>query len=225
MITINDNHNNTATANRRQEHGECRPSSSRTWSPNWSAVIVSSVFRQILASVKTAGTRPNQHNADKLDRVKGYGVRWSQQKSQSLLRLTSHLYPSCNRFTATEVKQKDSLFPLLFTMTMDEVLGLSTPQLGYQFHDSLIDDFALAENWMCRNATALTYVYRFIFVVSPVNHQSSIYTGGRRHNISDSHPPSLNSIRCNMLEEAVNWTSRHLLDVLFDKKASLLVPV
>ncbi|GAA56441.1 endonuclease-reverse transcriptase [Clonorchis sinensis] len=38
---------------------------------------------------------PTQHNADKLGRVKYCNVHWSQQESQSLLRLANNLYPSC----------------------------------------------------------------------------------------------------------------------------------
>ncbi|KER21602.1 hypothetical protein T265_15051, partial [Opisthorchis viverrini] len=44
---------------------------------------------------------PTQHNADKLGRVKYSGTRWSQQESQSLLRLANNLYPSCG--TQTEL--------------------------------------------------------------------------------------------------------------------------
>ncbi|GAA53088.1 putative reverse transcriptase [Clonorchis sinensis] len=43
---------------------------------------------------------PTQHNADKLSRVKHSGARWSQQESQSLLRLANNLYPSCETQTA-----------------------------------------------------------------------------------------------------------------------------
>ncbi|GAA55056.1 endonuclease-reverse transcriptase [Clonorchis sinensis] len=43
---------------------------------------------------------PTPHNADKLGRVKNSGVRWSQQESQSLLRLANNLYPSCETQTA-----------------------------------------------------------------------------------------------------------------------------
>ncbi|GAA50884.1 retrovirus-related Pol polyprotein from type-1 retrotransposable element R2 [Clonorchis sinensis] len=43
---------------------------------------------------------PTQHNADKLSRVKHSGARWSQQDSQSLLRLANNLYPSCETQTA-----------------------------------------------------------------------------------------------------------------------------
>ncbi|GAA55897.1 retrovirus-related Pol polyprotein from type-1 retrotransposable element R2 [Clonorchis sinensis] len=43
---------------------------------------------------------PTQHNADKLSRVKHSGARWSQQESQSLLRLANSLYPSCETQTA-----------------------------------------------------------------------------------------------------------------------------
>ncbi|KER26904.1 hypothetical protein T265_13915, partial [Opisthorchis viverrini] len=44
---------------------------------------------------------PTQHNADKLGRVKYSSTRWSQQESQSLLRLANNLYPSCG--TQTEL--------------------------------------------------------------------------------------------------------------------------
>ncbi|GAA51039.1 retrovirus-related Pol polyprotein from type-1 retrotransposable element R2 [Clonorchis sinensis] len=43
---------------------------------------------------------PTQHNADKLSRVKYSGARWSQQESQSLLRLANNLHPSCDTQTA-----------------------------------------------------------------------------------------------------------------------------
>ncbi|GAA53523.1 retrovirus-related Pol polyprotein from type-1 retrotransposable element R2, partial [Clonorchis sinensis] len=43
---------------------------------------------------------PTQRNADKLSRVKHSGARWSQQESQSLLRLANNLYPSCETQTA-----------------------------------------------------------------------------------------------------------------------------
>ncbi|GAA51835.1 endonuclease-reverse transcriptase [Clonorchis sinensis] len=43
---------------------------------------------------------PTQNNADKLSRVKHSGARWSQQESQSLLRLANNLYPSCETQTA-----------------------------------------------------------------------------------------------------------------------------
>ncbi|GAA47632.1 endonuclease-reverse transcriptase [Clonorchis sinensis] len=45
-------------------------------------------------------THPTQHNADKLTRVKHSGARWSQQESQSLLRLANNLYPCCETQTA-----------------------------------------------------------------------------------------------------------------------------
>ncbi|GAA51278.1 endonuclease-reverse transcriptase [Clonorchis sinensis] len=43
---------------------------------------------------------PTQHNADKLSRVKYSGAHWSQQESQSLLRLANNLYPSFETQTA-----------------------------------------------------------------------------------------------------------------------------
>ncbi|GAA54740.1 retrovirus-related Pol polyprotein from type-1 retrotransposable element R2 [Clonorchis sinensis] len=43
---------------------------------------------------------PTQHNADKLSRVKHSGARWSQQESQSLLRLANNLYPPSETQTA-----------------------------------------------------------------------------------------------------------------------------
>ncbi|GAA48719.1 endonuclease-reverse transcriptase [Clonorchis sinensis] len=43
---------------------------------------------------------PTQYNADKLSRVKHSGARWSQQESQSLLRLANNFYPSCETQTA-----------------------------------------------------------------------------------------------------------------------------
>ncbi|KER24392.1 hypothetical protein T265_07948 [Opisthorchis viverrini] len=33
-------------------------------------------------------------------------------------------------------------------MTIDEVLGLSMPQLGYQFYDTLVDGFNFADDWV-----------------------------------------------------------------------------
>ncbi|GAA53122.1 retrovirus-related Pol polyprotein from type-1 retrotransposable element R2 [Clonorchis sinensis] len=42
---------------------------------------------------------PTQYNAAKLGRVNS-GVRWSQQESQSLLRLADNLYPTCDNQTA-----------------------------------------------------------------------------------------------------------------------------
>ncbi|GAA56759.1 endonuclease-reverse transcriptase [Clonorchis sinensis] len=54
---------------------------------------------------------PTQHNADKLSRVKHSGARWSQQESQSLLRLANNLYPSCETQTPMIISYRGICFP------------------------------------------------------------------------------------------------------------------
>ena len=44
------------------------------------------------------------------------------------------------------VKRGDPLSPLLFIMAMDEVLALALLELGYQFHDTLANGFAYADD-------------------------------------------------------------------------------
>ena len=65
--------------------------------------------------------------------------------AESSKQATAHFYnvePKCKRV----VKQDDSLSPLLYIMAMDEVLASALPKLGYQFHDTLVNGFAYADD-------------------------------------------------------------------------------
>ncbi|KER20947.1 hypothetical protein T265_10632 [Opisthorchis viverrini] len=58
------------------------------------------------------------------------------------------VFPSSEVHYHRRVRQVDPSSPLLFIIAMDEVLGLSMPQLGYQFHDTLVGSFVFADDWV-----------------------------------------------------------------------------
>ena len=55
-------------------------------------------------------------------------------------------FPNLKAKCQRGVKQADSLSPLLFIMAMDEVLALALPELGCQFHGTLVNGFAYADD-------------------------------------------------------------------------------
>ncbi|GAA52252.1 endonuclease-reverse transcriptase [Clonorchis sinensis] len=98
-----------------------------------------------------------QHNADKLGRVKYSGARWSQQKSQSLLRLANNLYRSCGTQTAlfarleqyfpgrSSISIKTRLWVLNWRGQQDESSSVSPEQNIGQIADysSEADDYSV----------------------------------------------------------------------------------
>ena len=61
-------------------------------------------------------------------------------------RKSSAVIQSREVLTRRDVRQGDPLSSLLFIMAMDEVISLSRPELGYQFHDTVVDGFAYADD-------------------------------------------------------------------------------